>query len=139
MSHSKNHSAIPCCIVVVLAIFAFSTLDLRAIDIGPMTWTPRADWVNVKSCKAITGGPDAVGDGVADDTGALQAVCTWLQKNSGRATVYFPPGTYKISDTLRFHDVNSTSILGCGSKTVISWAGANGGAMFLPSATHHMI
>ena len=82
MSHSKNHSAISCCIVVVLAIFAFSTLDLRAIDIGPMTWTPRADWVNVKSCKAITGGPDAVGDGVADDTAALQAVCTWLQNRS---------------------------------------------------------
>jgi len=139
MSHSKNHSAISCCIVVVLAIFAFSTLDLRAIDIGPMTWTPRADWVNVKSCKAITGGPDAVGDGVADDTAALQAVCTWLQNRSGRATIYFPPGTYKITDTLKFHDVNSTSILGCGSKTIISWAGANGGAMFLPSATHHML
>jgi hypothetical protein len=118
---------------------ACSLVDSWAIDIGPMTWTPRADWINVKSCKAVTGGPDAVGDGVADDTAALQAVCTWLQNRSERATIYFPPGTYKITDTLKFHDVNSTSILGCGSKTIISWAGANGGAMFLPSATHHMI
>jgi hypothetical protein len=126
-------------VFLLLAIMACTLADSRALDIGPMTWTPRADWINVKSCKAVTGGPDAVGDGVADDTAALQAVMTLVQNRSGRTTVYFPPGTYKITDTLKFHDVNSTSILGCGSQTIISWAGASGGAMFLPSATHHMI
>ena len=113
-------------------------VNVSALDIGPMTWTPRADWVNVKSCKSITGGANAVGDGVADDTAALQGILTWVQARSGRVTVYFPPGTYKISDTLKVHDINSTSFLGCGNKTVISWAGPNGGAMFQPSATHHM-
>jgi len=67
-------------ILTVITFLAFAGRTL-AIDIGPMTWTPRADWNNVKSGAATTGGPNAVGDGVADDTAALQAVLTFVQNH----------------------------------------------------------
>ena len=139
MRHSKKYSAIRYGIVVLLTIFICSVVDSRAIDIGPMAWTPRADWINVKSCKAITGGADAVGDGVADDTAALQGALTFVQNGGGNRTIYFPPGTYKITGTLKVTNVSGTTLLGCGSKTIISYSGPTGGAMFLPSATHHMV
>jgi hypothetical protein len=124
--------------LILLGTLAALAVHASAIDIGPMVWTPRADWINVKSCTNLTKTPDAIGDGVADDTVALQGVLTLVQSRGGRATIYFPPGIYKISSTLKVHDISAVSILGCGSKTILSWAGASGGAMFLPSATHHM-
>ena len=53
-------------------------------------------------------------------------------------TVYFPAGTYKITQTLRIDHVTGVSLIGCGSDTKISWAGAAGGAMYWPSATGNM-
>jgi hypothetical protein len=107
--------------------------NCRALDIGPMTWTPRSDWINVKTCStSVVAGTNAVGDGVADDTAALQTIFTWLQAHSnGRnLTVYFPPGTYKITSTLVLTQTISVSLLGCGSNTIMNWAGPAGGAMF---------
>ena len=40
----------------------------------------------------------AVGDGVADDSGAIQAAIDSLSSNGG--TVYFPPGEYVIANTI---------------------------------------
>jgi hypothetical protein len=40
----------------------------------------------------------AVGDGVADDSGAIQAAINSLASNGG--TVYFPPGDYVIANTI---------------------------------------
>jgi hypothetical protein len=40
----------------------------------------------------------AVGDGVADDSGAIQAAINSLASNGG--TVYFPPGEYVIANTI---------------------------------------
>jgi hypothetical protein len=98
-----------------------------------MTWTPRSDWINVKTCNtSVVAGTNAVGDGVADDTAALQGIFTWIEAHSnGRnLTVYFPPGTYKITSTLVLAHTVSVSLLGCGSNTIVSWAGPTGGAMF---------
>ena len=69
-----------------------------------MTWTQRSDWINVKNCAATyPGTTNAVGDGVADDTAAIQSVMTYVQNNMGSNscpfTIYLPPGTYKISST----------------------------------------
>jgi hypothetical protein len=105
--------------------------DSRALDIGPMKWSPRADWINVKLCTAITGGANAVGDGVTDDTAPLKGIFKWLgdHRNGRVLTVYFPPGTYKLTDTLTMNGFYGVSLLGCGSDTIIRWAGPKGGAM----------
>jgi hypothetical protein len=126
-------------LLALIVILAGSIVRSLALDIGPMTWTPRADWINVKSCAKLTGGPNATGDGTADDTAALQATLAWVQAHNNSQTIYFPAGTYKITGTLKITQVSGVTLLGCGSRTILSWAGPRGGAMFLPSATHHMV
>jgi hypothetical protein len=92
--------------------------------IPELAWEERSDWVNVR--KAV---PPAGGDGVADDTPAIQAA---LDRLADGATVYFPPGTYRVTKTLqsppgRFLGV---SLVGHGRATVLAWDGAAGGRMF---------
>jgi hypothetical protein len=119
-------------VIAVIAIFAGVSVDCPALDIGPMTWTPRSEWINVKTCSTLTGGPNAVGNGVADDTTAIQDIYNYINAHSNgtKLTVYFPAGTYKITSTLFLGPTFGVNILGCGSNTTMSWAGATGGAMF---------
>ena len=142
--------------MITLTIAAGSVQAQATVDIGPMTWTPRSDWINVKNCSAITGGPNAVGNGTADDTAAIQAVFNYLEYNQNTVshpeltnvttpkylTVYFPAGTYLISNTLRLNSLQNTgmvgvSLIGCGSNTTIKWAdnAPLGLAMFAPNGT----
>lgn len=60
----------------------------------------------------------AVGDGVADDTAAIQAA---LDAASG---VFVPQGTYKISSALQMNDYNFVMGAGRGSKIVSTHNGA---------------
>jgi alpha-tubulin suppressor-like RCC1 family protein len=117
----------------------------RAVDIAPMNWTPRPDWINVKSPGIYTqetGTPNAVGDGVTDDTTAIQGVLNWVSNVSGlgpegrHPTVYFPPGTYKISSTLLIKgNTSPCNLIGSGINTTIKWYGASGGAMVWPNGS----
>jgi len=50
----------------------------------------------------------AVGDGVADDTAAIQAACNYASSN-GRKTVFIPAGSYKVSSTIYTRDVTTTN------------------------------
>lgn len=71
----------------------------------------------------------AVGDGVADDTAAIQAAIDSVNK---LGTVFFPNGTYKITDTLNivYNDVwQAVNLLGVGSASKIDWRGGNGKTM----------
>jgi len=150
-------------VFATLLTFAIAAGSAQAVDIGPMTWTPRSDWINVKNCSGtIPGGINAKGDGVTDDTAAIQAVFNYLQYNQYTGnpsappairnattpkylTAYFPAGTYVISSTLRLasrqgYGMVGVSLIGCGSKTTIKWASTapTGAAMFAPNGTDYM-
>jgi len=88
---------------------------------------PPSDWLNV-----ATGCGDgiaaAVGDGIADDTGAIQA-CFDLINNESSAhhAVYLPAGTYRITATIRLFRVLGGLIVGDGEHTRLVWAGDGNG------------
>ena len=77
----------------------------------------------------------AYGDGIHDDTAAIQAALTAMvnQSVSNSWLVYIPAGTYLISSTLTT-DINNGmyggGIIGNGSATILKWTGATGGKMF---------
>lgn len=63
------------------------------VQLGEIFVGPLAGWKNVKTDYG------AVGDGVADDTAAIQTAWNELQLMNYQ-TLYFPAGTYRITDTL---------------------------------------
>lgn len=68
----------------------------------------------------------AVGDGVADDTAEIQAAINAVIL-AGGGEVFLPPGTYKISDTLKLDTAAYTkgiSLRGAGRNTIIRQVGA---------------
>jgi hypothetical protein len=60
-------------------------------ELPELKWEQRSDWLNVKT--GMEGiGPAAVGDGVADDTAALQAAFDRVREpGSAHSTVYLLP------------------------------------------------
>jgi hypothetical protein len=96
---------------------------------------PFPSWVNVKT------GCGAVGNGIANDTAAIQTCINGL--NSTTPVVYFPAGTYNISSTLVWPGNGQTCstapsvgssygrLVGADPSTVtIKWVGASGATMF---------
>ena len=80
----------------------------------------RSDWINVKT--DIT--PAAVGNGIVDDTDALQSALTKYPLKP----IYLPPGIYRITNTLRLaykERTGGVTILGHGRSTKIIWDGPN--------------
>lgn len=82
-------------------------------------------FLNVKSAPY-----NAVGDGVTDDTAAIQAAIN--AANATGDTVFFPPGIYIVSGTLTIDNGTDTaafapkaSLLGSGASNAIIW-GATG-------------
>jgi hypothetical protein len=147
MKYLNNYRRISVAIMAIVGITSLAGNLAEAVDIAPMAWTPRPKWINVKSPGIYTqetSTPNAVGDGCADDTAAIQGVLNWVSNVSGgsmgrRPTVYFPPGTYKITSTLtinRTHPATSATscnMVGSGINTVIKWCGPSGGAMIWPN------
>lgn len=87
---------------------------------------PFPSWANVKEVYG------AVGDGVADDTDALQQALDEVATPGYAAVVYFPAGTYRITRTLQFTARLSASLIGEDpTTTTIKWDGpADGEMMF---------
>jgi len=106
----------------IFAILLALGLPCLAVDIPSLNWQQRSDWINVR-----TNVPAAIGNGVADDTAALQAA---LNATNVGKTVYLPAGTYKITSTLRMSGNTAATVIGTGKDTRIVWAGASGGVMF---------
>ena len=99
-----------------------------APQIPSIPWEVRSDWTNVKTPHTWNN-VKAVGDGVVDDTAALQCAMAAVPREGG--TVYLPPGRYRITETLFYgtYQLDSTtrprgfSIIGCGRDTTIVWDG----------------
>ena len=90
-------------------------------QIPSLSWTPRSDWVNVKSL-------GAVGDGKADDTAAIQKALSGVKNGT---VVYLPPGTYRVTQTVRITGpLTGVSVIGHGRDTTLVWDGAAGGKLF---------
>jgi hypothetical protein len=81
-------------VVVVSGHAALTSIAPPAkVTLPVISWTPRADWVNVKDL-------GAKGDGKSDDTAAITTALGKLTNsdygkplNTDVKTVYFPPGT----------------------------------------------
>jgi len=71
---------------------------------------------------------NAKGDGITDDTAALQAALN-AQGTAGKSdVVYLPAGTYKITATLKQTGKRYVSFVGQDPATTkIRWAGPAGG------------
>jgi hypothetical protein len=91
---------------------------------------PMASWKNVKDFGAI-------GDGITDDTAAIQAALNALKDttNNPWSVLYFPAGTYRITQQLTtdrtvHYDYLGAEIIGEDPTTTkILWDGAAGGTM----------
>ncbi len=91
---------------------------------------PFANWVNVRSY-------GAKGDGIADDTAAIQAAINAILAKPG-PVLWIPTGTYRITDTLRVSNSQGFGIIGEDPTTTsLVWDGANGGTMLVVQASSH--
>lgn len=102
-------------------------------QIPDLQWQKRSDWISVKTDIA----PAAVGDGIADDTKAIQAA---LDKVTNGSVIYFPAGTYRITDTLR-PSAKKRAIgvlfIGHGRATRLVWDGDAGKSMWVDGIASH--
>lgn len=87
---------------------------------------PFSSWANVKDDYG------AVGNGIADDTDAIQQALDEVATPGHAAVLYFPTGTYRITGTLQFASRLSASLIGEEpANTVIKWDGPIGGEMMV--------
>ena len=146
MLQSKKNT--PLWIALALAVLGFqlATPAARASRLGVPTlrtslpplpalnWPLHSDWINVKT----NGKPSAFGDGIHDDTAALQAGLNKIALSDfGPKTLFLPAGTYRISRTLILKNTNGPALIGQGRSTRIVWSGPAGQAMLLSNGASY--
>jgi hypothetical protein len=93
-------------------------------DIPRLDWRERSDWINVRT---ETG---ARGDGVSDDSAAIQRALDRIGITPGEPkVVYLPPGRYLLRRTLSITERNGAMLVGHGRDTELVWDGAVDGRM----------
>ena len=113
---------------VGLGVALWFTL-LHGPEAATPTWDdefigPFASWANAKTAYG------AKGDGVADDTLALQAALNDLGTTGHSPVLYLPAGTYRITATLRLAWRIHVSVIGADpATTTLKWAGPAGGVL----------
>lgn len=115
--------------LLLASVWSGGTAGTAPPQIPALRWEQRSDWINVKTDIV----PAARGDGVADDTTALQKAFDSVRDGS---VLYFPPGTYRITVPLSLKNPTGARwigglIVGSGRDTKLLWDGASGGAMVL--------
>ena len=91
---------------------------------------PFKSWLNAKDNFG------AKGNGVSDDSNALQTAFDAVAKGDRGATLYLPPGIYLITRTLLMNYHINVSIIGADpATTMIKWGGAAHGTMMLVNGT----
>ena len=124
----KRSAMLLCITLLVCGAYAACAAQ-KALPV--LRWTERSDWLNVMRDVA----PKAVGDGVADDSDAIQAALDRLVEwesggpVGGPKVVYLPAGTYRITKTLHVKKMSGMLLVGCGRETRIVWDGAEGKPM----------
>lgn len=92
-----------------------------------------AEWFSAVDALRLSGAPASVktfgatGDGVTDDTAAIQAALDHMDSVGG-GTLYFPEGTYLISSYLTVHPMTIIRGAGYGSTNITSAHVGGGGA-----------
>jgi hypothetical protein len=98
-------------------------------QIPALNWEQRSDWFNVKQ-------HGAAGDGVSDDTEAVQKAFDMLTdsgdslKDAQSRVVYFPPGRYRITRTLAINHATGAYVVGHGRDSVLCWDGEKDGTLY---------
>lgn len=72
------------------------------------------------------------GDGISDDTACMQKAFSAILDTKTRFAkkLLIPPGTYKLSSTIRLQNIRGLIIEGSGGLTTFHWAGARNIPMF---------
>lgn len=107
-----------------------STIVTRSVKGYPLTWDEMDDNLNNLNYGSYISVKDtaygAVGDGITDDTAAIQAAIT---ANPGKV-IYIPPGDYFVSSTITIR-TSKTNIMGSGQgSTTIKRSGDYGDTFF---------
>jgi hypothetical protein len=124
-SHTVNDMKpnIPASLYAAVFAAAVAITPVAARAMGDEEFVgPFASWANVKTNYG------AAGDGVTDDTAAIQNAFNALGPNN--PTLYFPAGTYRITQTLTLAAQQYINVIGQDpATTAIIWAGTSGGTM----------
>jgi hypothetical protein len=104
-------------------VFLFVTSPIYAAspNVPDLFVGPFSHWIDVKADFG------AIGDGIADDTVALQKAFAEVQKTQGFKTIYLPAGIYRVKDTLKMNAAGNLRIVGESPEQVIlKWDGPTG-------------
>ncbi|HOF86549.1 MAG TPA: glycosyl hydrolase family 28-related protein [Armatimonadota bacterium] len=91
---------------------------------------PFPSWKNVKTDYG------AKGDGIADDTAAIQHALDELRFHQDHCVLYFPAGTYRVTRTVgtkraAHHECLGITVVGEDpATTILQWDGPEGGTVF---------
>ena len=130
MLKNKNyHKLLPALAAVASGLCLMLPAVKAAVPSLPtLNWQQRSDWINVKT--DVT--PAAVGDGIHDDTAAIQTGLNRLSRGYfGSKSLYLPAGTYRISKTLSLDNIYGALIVGQGQTTRVVWHGPLNQAMYV--------